>query len=596
MRFFIFILFYLGLLFSSRAAPIAPSGLTAVAIDYSTVTLSWIDNSSDEVGFYIGQRIPPATGFTNLGSVGPGTTSVNIINRTGNTTYDFVVVAYDVANVQSVFSNIATVTTPIGITSPSYRAASLLQSFSLNLTSTNPSIVTGYSITALPAGLTLNPTTGLISGTPTVSGKTTGQVTITHSGGLTATAPLTIRVFINPPSLAAPVAGPALPNLALNAGSAPVLVSLTSLFADPDVSSAVRLTTDLGPVDFAFYPGSAPATVANFLGYLNRGDFINTIFHRSIPGFIIQAGAFRADATASAVTTQLPVVNEPNVSSRRGTVAMAKLGGNPDSATNQFFINLADNSSNLDNQNEGFTVFARVAGNGMSVADAIAALPTQNYASVNGALTDTPVRGVTPVNYDPAALVRISGASVVAPLHLSASSSLPSVASAAVTGTNLTISPLARGTTVITLTAVDLDNLTVTSSFEVTVRDTYDSWASSQTFASPADATATADPDSDGLSNLLEYALGTDPKSAAANTLPSISRLPAPSSLLVLTYKRAASGLTYTVQTTTNLADAASWTATGVDQGTPAGDGTTTATVPYSTGARFLRLQVTLTP
>lgn len=96
-----------------------------------------------------------------------------------------------------------------------------------------------------------------------------------------------------------------------------------------------------------FYPDSAPATVTNFPGYLNRGDFLNTLFHRSVPGFIIQGGAFRADATASAVPTQPAVVNEPNLSNLRGTISMAR-NSVVNSATNQFFISLANNASNLD--------------------------------------------------------------------------------------------------------------------------------------------------------------------------------------------------------------------------------------------------------
>ena len=120
------------------------------------------------------------------------------------------------------------------------------------------------------------------------------------------------------------------------------------------------------------------------------------------------------------MTTQPPVVNEPNITNVRGTIAMAKLGGNPDSATNQFFINLTDNAANLDNQNEGFTVFARVAGTGMTIADAIAALPTRNYSAINGALTDTPVRNA-PATYTPASLTRINAATAIPPLTLTAS-------------------------------------------------------------------------------------------------------------------------------------------------------------------------------
>jgi cyclophilin family peptidyl-prolyl cis-trans isomerase len=75
------------------------------------------------------------------------------------------------------------------------------------------------------------------------------------------------------------------------------------------------------------------------------------------------------------------VMNEPGISNTRQTVAMAKQPGNPDSATSQFFINLADNSENLDNQNGGFTVFGRVVSGTMNIVDRIAALPRYNLNS-----------------------------------------------------------------------------------------------------------------------------------------------------------------------------------------------------------------------
>ncbi len=516
MRFFACLLIFGICCVPAGAAPTAPSGLTATALSHHTVALSWNDNSSNEAGFIIGQRIAPATMFSGIADVAAGTTSVNIINRSGNTSYEFVVVAYDANDAQSPFSNIASVTTPPGVTSSNFRAAYLQEPFSFSLTSTNPAQVTGYAISALPQGLVLNAATGAITGTPTAAGKTTGQVTITHTGNLTATAPLTLHVFVDPPGRAVPVAGPDLPALTLTTFSPSAPISLAGVFTDPDVASAARLTTDLGTLDFAFFPGSAPQTVANFLGYLNRGDFLNTIFHRNVPGFIIQAGAFRADATASAVPTQPPVINEPGITNLRGTVAMAKVGGNPDSATNQFFINLADNALNLDNQNEGFTVFARIAGNGMAVADAIAALPTRNYSAVNGALTDTPVRGVPPPAYDPTTLVRISQATVLAPLTLTALSSSPGVVSASLNGTDLTLTPHIPGTSLITLTATDLDNQSAVSTFNVTVQDAYGAWAATQSFALPADALPEADPDKDGLINLLEFVLVSPPLAGSA--------------------------------------------------------------------------------
>ncbi len=504
---------------AGQAAPNAPSGLSVTALTGTTVSLAWTDNSSDEVSFIIGQRIPPATGFGALGTVAANTTSVEVVGLKSNAAYDFVVVALGVGNSQSALSNVVSVVTPSSVASASYAAAYRQQAFSFNLTSSSPALVTQYAVSALPPGLSLNPATGAITGTPTAAGKVSGQVTITHQGAAAATSALTICVFQNPPALLSPVVGSPLPDRALAMGAAPISLSVAGLFSDPDVSSAARLTTDLGDLDFAFYPGTAPQTVANFLSYLNAGQFLNTIFHRSVPGFIIQAGAFRADATASAVGTQAPVSNEPGISNVRGTVAMAKLGDNPNSATNQFFINLANNASNLDSQNEGFTVFARVAGSGMAVADAIAALPVRNYAAINGAMTDAPVRGTPPASYDPNALVRLTATALVAPLKLSVSSANPAVASVSLSGTVLTLTALAPGSAQITVSATDLDQLTTSSQFQFTVLETYETWAASQGFAQAGDAAPEADPDRDGRSNLVEFALVSPPLAASAEDI-----------------------------------------------------------------------------
>ncbi|NBQ68968.1 MAG: peptidylprolyl isomerase, partial [Nitrosomonadaceae bacterium] len=105
-----------------------------------------------------------------------------------------------------------------------------------------------------------------------------------------------------------------------------------------------------------------------------------------------------------AVNTFSPIINEFKISNTRGTVAMAKLGGNPNSATSQWFVNLADNSANLDYQNGGFTVFGRVIFDGMTVFDAIAKLPVRN---LGGSLTNAPLKDFDGVHAALSNLVKI---------------------------------------------------------------------------------------------------------------------------------------------------------------------------------------------
>lgn len=148
-------------------------------------------------------------------------------------------------------------------------------------------------------------------------------------------------------------------------------------------ASAVRFHTNLGDIDVNLLPDTAPLTVANFLKYVNRGAYNNSIIHRSVPGFIIQGGGYQLQNHAPAPIPQDPPVrNEYKVSNTRGTIAMAKLGSDPNSATNQWFFNEADNSRNLDNQNGGFTVFGRIANAaGLAVMDKIANVPVVNAGS-----------------------------------------------------------------------------------------------------------------------------------------------------------------------------------------------------------------------
>ena len=178
------------------------------------------------------------------------------------------------------------------------------------------------------------------------------------------------------------------------------------------VKTIVRMETNLGSFNIGLYDDDAPETVKNFLNYVNRGDYDNSIIHRSVPGFVVQGGGYKCcDIFGQAyhILTDPPVLNEfdPSRSNIRGTIAMAKLGDDPDSATSEWFFNLADNHDNLDNQNGGFTVFAHVLDAGMDVVDAIAVLPiisvpgfsdlpvlNNNYVKVNRACINNDGDGV----------------------------------------------------------------------------------------------------------------------------------------------------------------------------------------------------------
>lgn len=152
----------------------------------------------------------------------------------------------------------------------------------------------------------------------------------------------------------------------------------------------VNMETSLGNVEIELFDDT-PITAANFLSYIEKGAYNNSFIHRSLPGFVIQGGGFNyKDDLYSAVEADPAIQNEFKHSNIRGTLAMAKLGGDPDSATSQWFFNLVDNSANLDAQNGGFTVFGQIIGNGMDVVDSIASLPTENRSIHHPAFTNVP--------------------------------------------------------------------------------------------------------------------------------------------------------------------------------------------------------------
>ncbi|MGD8176464.1 peptidylprolyl isomerase [Marinimicrobium sp. ARAG 43.8] len=165
------------------------------------------------------------------------------------------------------------------------------------------------------------------------------------------------------------------------------------LAADEGDRPVVKLTTDEGDILLELFAQAAPQTVANFLQYVDEGFYNGTIFHRVIPGFVVQGGGLTYDFTRK--ETRDPVANESDngLSNTPMTLAMARFS-EPDSATSQFYINLSHNGS-LDGTEEqpGYTVFGRVI-DGYETIITIVEAPQGNYEQYPNA-PNTPIRVLT---------------------------------------------------------------------------------------------------------------------------------------------------------------------------------------------------------
>jgi cyclophilin family peptidyl-prolyl cis-trans isomerase len=165
------------------------------------------------------------------------------------------------------------------------------------------------------------------------------------------------------------------------------------VFTRPPADNLVaRIFTEFGNIDILLFRNTTPITVANFLNYAQSGRYDETFFHRLVEDFVLQGGGFLADEDFTPIETDGAILNEFELSNLFGTVAMAKVGGDPNSATSQFFFNLADNSGNLDNQNGGFTVFGEITPESFDVLAALAGLTTVDATGQGGgAFSDVPV-------------------------------------------------------------------------------------------------------------------------------------------------------------------------------------------------------------
>lgn len=151
------------------------------------------------------------------------------------------------------------------------------------------------------------------------------------------------------------------------------------------------IETSLGTITIALDPVRAPLTVANFIRYAKQKHFDGTVFYRVVPGALIQAGSYDADGKPRAgVHAPIHFEGDNGLKNVRGAIAMAH-GDDPDSATSEFFIDIAPLPSlDHDAANIGFTVFGQVTG-GMDVVDKIAASPLGGKGPFEGAAPLTPI-------------------------------------------------------------------------------------------------------------------------------------------------------------------------------------------------------------
>jgi len=495
----------------SLTSPRAPSNLVVTLTGSGAFTLTWNDNSDDETGFSVGWRLGTSGNWYLLAQQPANATSQTAAGGSEGVLYQFLVEAYNTNGV----ADSPVVTLSIPMTHESFAPALVGQPFAYTVTAAvDAGAPDSYAVTgAPPAGLSFNTNTHQLAGTPTEAGVFPLTAVVRYSSWGTLVKPFTVRSIY--PS-AAPVVMAAFPKQTLTTNGPALTLPLNNFFVDRDTEKAAHFVTSKGNFDLALYATATPQTVSNFLNYVDRGAYSNSIIHRALTNFVVQGGGFKpAPPNFTSIPTDPSPTNEPGVQQVRGTVAMAKLGTNPNSATDQWFVNLKDNSATLDDQNSGFTAFGRICGNGMAVLDAMAALPTGSYAvnvdGVTNTMSNWPMDTTPPAPgaMDQSKLLLVSAVTRIEPLSYAVTgTTVTGLVSCAINGTNLVLTPTSvfGGITVLTVSATDLDGNSVSQSVTGEVVSAYSDWLKTNSVPSSNSAPWT-DADGDGIPNVVEFAL-----------------------------------------------------------------------------------------
>lgn len=329
----------------------------------------------------------------------------------------------------------------------------------------------------------------------------------------------------------------------IDSGSAQTNLALGSFFKAEEIDDqVVRFIAEYDDgtglirknIDMAMFSNRTPVTRTNFLQYVSDGDYVDSFIHRSAVNFVIQGGGFKFDTTPEGtsvvpVQTDPPIVNEPGISNTLGTISMAKTAASPDTATSQFFVSTAANSANLDYQNGGFTVFARITKQTLPnslLFNNTSEFPIYDITSlVSGPFNSVPLHNtiqgtlliekfITFRSVDLVPLPADQAGTDTSLTHIVATQPAASLASASINGTNLVIQPTGSttGSGSLSVTATDSVGNTVTGLISILVGPSYATWRSAN-FTSPdlADDNISgpnADPDGNGITNLQAFSQG----------------------------------------------------------------------------------------
>lgn len=551
----------LGLGVCFAEPPAAPSGLGGRSEETaSSVTFTWADNSDDEAGFNL-QVLSGGTWVEPWGALGANQTEFTVTGPFSTPPgSDWRIRSFNGAEEVSEWSDTFTAFTYSGAVGvEGFHRCEIGEAVSFPIT------VTGFTapvigVAPLPAGVSFDAETNTISGMPSEGGFF--AITITAQDGINIRKGSIGLAVIDPPVVVDPI---------VPSGSSGSVqdIDLSTVFDDPDTETTAVIKTNLGDVPLTLFDTAAPITSENFKGYMDRGDWDNTIIHRSISNFIIQGGWLHpeGDKDFSLVPSAGFIADEyddsrPNTGS---TFAMAK--NDPNTATNNWFISLKDNAQNLDFQAGGFAAFARVIGDGMSTLGAIEQLQAGNYNNVTfdgvpRTLNDLPLTEVTAESPLDSELVIVSSVERIAPLAFElVGNSNPDAVAASLDGGTLSLSfgaseAVPGGESIITLAATDLDGARTEHAFTATSTIDYATWAELSGGGDALDRT-----DGGLLNDLQEYAFGGDPADASDDSAiaPSLSEVEVggePYDAIAFYLRKHSSDLIYTVQSSP---DVSSW-------------------------------------